>query len=242
MGSAHCVGMCGGIVVTLARTRQQAILYHGGRLLGYLSLGAIAGFLGQRFSVLHPETGSPFAKILYGFSAFLMGAYLIWIGTRVFRGKSLHGLGLGQGRVAMLLAQAWKKVLGNPDGSASALWGGVLTAFLPCGWLQSFLVGAIATQSVWKGAGFLGLFWLGTVPAMSAATWLFRTSLTRVFSRMPRVAGAVLIGVGVLSLVHRASLIPRFTQGEWSGSAQAAPISHSELEKTDAPQNKMSCH
>ena len=47
-GSAHCVAMCGGISASLGlgSTRKRYLLvYHGGRLLSYSTLGLIFGCL-----------------------------------------------------------------------------------------------------------------------------------------------------------------------------------------------------
>ncbi|RLS81019.1 MAG: sulfite exporter TauE/SafE family protein, partial [Planctomycetota bacterium] len=57
LGSAHCVGMCGGFAAviglntrsTLGNLRAQ-LVYSCGRLMSYATLGAIAGFAGQRIS------------------------------------------------------------------------------------------------------------------------------------------------------------------------------------------------
>ena len=47
LGSGHCVAMCGGLIITVARTRSALIRYHLGRLLGYCILGSLAGMLGS---------------------------------------------------------------------------------------------------------------------------------------------------------------------------------------------------
>lgn len=46
MGSMHCLGMCGAIVSVLKPTPAGVASYHLGRLLGYLSLGGLAGLAG----------------------------------------------------------------------------------------------------------------------------------------------------------------------------------------------------
>ncbi len=57
VGSLHCAGMCGVFVVMAvgpgdrgSRLRLQG-LYHGGRLVGYTTLGVIAGAVGQAVDV-----------------------------------------------------------------------------------------------------------------------------------------------------------------------------------------------
>ena len=48
LGSWHCAGMCGPIA-TLMSTRNSLWIYHLGRLISYVSMGALAGALGQVF-------------------------------------------------------------------------------------------------------------------------------------------------------------------------------------------------
>ena len=47
-----------------------------------------------------------------------------------------------------------------------ALSTGLLTAFLPCGWLYLFALKAAGTGSPLQGALFMIAFWLGSVPAL----------------------------------------------------------------------------
>jgi hypothetical protein len=47
------------------------------------------------------------------------------------------------------------------------------------------------------------MFWLGTLPALSTAPWLFKRAISPVFIRAPRVAAVLLIGVGILSVALR---------------------------------------
>lgn len=45
-GSLHCVVMCGPIRMLSGNSFLQRALYQGGRMIGYLVLGALAGFMG----------------------------------------------------------------------------------------------------------------------------------------------------------------------------------------------------
>ena len=55
---------------------------------------------------------------------------------------------------------------------------GSASVFLPCGWLYTFVLAAVATQNIWKGALVLIFFWLGTLPVMTAVSsmsqWVLR--------------------------------------------------------------------
>jgi uncharacterized protein len=56
-GSVHCAGMCGPLMLTVsgggplnASTLLRMLVYHSGRVLMYLVLGAAAGFAGHGLS------------------------------------------------------------------------------------------------------------------------------------------------------------------------------------------------
>jgi sulfite exporter TauE/SafE len=68
------------------------------------------------------------------------------------------------------LAQNFGHYLGRfPEDIQLALksfFAGAASGFLPCGWLYSFVILAITTQSAILGATLLLAFWLGTLPAL----------------------------------------------------------------------------
>ncbi|RMF69040.1 MAG: sulfite exporter TauE/SafE family protein, partial [Alphaproteobacteria bacterium] len=54
LGSGHCIGMCGGLVTALSVTETGRrggwpfqLLYHLGRTMTYVGLGALIGWLGS---------------------------------------------------------------------------------------------------------------------------------------------------------------------------------------------------
>ncbi len=62
-----------------------------------------------------------------------------------------------------------KSALGNlirAKSHTSFLGIGMLNGLLPCGLVYMAVVGAVSTGSVWKGAAYMGLFGLGTIPLM----------------------------------------------------------------------------
>src|SRR5690349_7474920 len=80
-GSLHCVGMCGGMVTASCGKNDEIMKYQFGRLLGYLSLGLIAGFLG---SFINLKELSPMAALIPGL--FIGGLFVFW-GVQNLRGK-----------------------------------------------------------------------------------------------------------------------------------------------------------
>ena len=80
---------------------------------------------------------------------------------------------------------------------------GVLTGLLPCGWLWAFVVSAAGTASAFDGAIVMGVFWLGTVPAMTGVLALGGPLIARLRARLPIVTACVLVVLGVVTLATR---------------------------------------
>lgn len=185
--------MCGGLIVATVRSRAQWAAYHFGRLFGYLCLGATAGYMGS--TLLKNQNGVHQLSLV---STLLLAAGFIFAGVRVWQRKPPHVSILPQKLINWLYRKA--------NGKAWAV--GVLTALLPCGWLHVFVLGAATTRSAFLGASFLLMFWLGTLPALSAAPWLVKRVFKPISLRAPRLAAILLLSAGILSVTAR--IIPLF--------------------------------
>lgn len=187
LGSAHCVGMCGGLVVATCRTRADWVQYQGGRLLAYAALGAGAGALSERV----------FSASALGWAQWLaagaMAVGFFAMAARAWRGETPH--------FSWVPTRWISRGFAATRGAALAPLGvGLLSAILPCGWLQSFVLAAAATRTAGGGALLLACFWLGTLPALSAAPWLARGALRPAARRAPRLTAVLLVAAGVLGL------------------------------------------
>lgn len=191
MGSLHCVSMCGGLVTASVRTRMDVAYYHVGRLMGYCALGAAAGALGKH--VLISASQGWIAWI----SSALVATALVWLGIRVWRRKPLH--------FSILPRAATQRLLRWTAGKPYSL--GAASAFLPCGWLHTFVLAAVTTQSATKGAAFLFAFWLGTLPAMISAPLLIH-GIARPLARFaPKATAILLIAAGLSSLALKSRMM-----------------------------------
>lgn len=189
LGSAHCVSMCGGLVTSLSRSSREIALYHLGRLLGYSVLGAIAGFFGRKF------LGSEVEGVISWLAALGVGLSLILIGLKSWNGGGAHFFHLPNAVLSFLYQRA----------GGNALLAGALSAFLPCGWLQSFILAAVATRSFLNGAILLLFFWLGTLPALTVAPLIIQKFLAPLARKLPRVSAILLIAAGLFSIGLKAS-------------------------------------
>lgn len=158
LGSFHCVGMCGPIALTLPvqhlggwRKMGGILLYNAGRIVTYMLLGLVFGWLGQQFYLGGWQQG-----LSIGLGVLLLAAVVFGKLTPKFK------LGWVQRTLGQLLAR-------RSTGTLFAI--GFLNGFLPCGLVYMAVAGAIATGSVWGGALFMVAFGAGTLPAMAAVAW-----------------------------------------------------------------------
>jgi sulfite exporter TauE/SafE len=183
-GSMHCIAMCGGIVSASCKSVKDSVFYHLGRALGYAILGLIAGLLGAR------TLNGSVAKPIQWVAASTVGFCLIWIGFETLRGKSVH---LPLPKILSLGVMAGMR--------KNIPWlTGFSSAFLPCSWLYSFVLAAVATQDPVHGALVLLAFWGGTVPALLFLPSLVKKTLSPIANRFPMLSGSALVLAGVLTV------------------------------------------
>lgn len=200
MGSAHCIGMCGGIgaALGLAGERRRWLLvfcYNAGRIGLYAVLGAIAGGIsaaaGAALQTALPQL-APALRTLAGLLVIAMGLYVggWWLGL-----TRLEAIGAGLWRRVRPLTQSWLP----PRNAHTALALGAAWGLLPCGLVYSSLAWAALGADPADGALRMAAFGAGTLPAMLLTTACGRTLGAQL--RRPRVrhvAGALLIVFGVL--------------------------------------------
>lgn len=163
--SAHCVGMCGGIMGALAmavpakaQSRRWLILlaYNAGRIASYTLMGFLVGLFSQQ---LIESVVAPGLRWLAGLLLIAMGLYLAdWWRGLVYLER------LGQYLWAYL--QPLGKVLMPVDSAAKGVLLGSLWGWLPCGLVYSALGYAMAQGSASGGALIMLAFGLGTLPAV----------------------------------------------------------------------------
>ena len=169
--SLHCAGMCGPLACYLAPKpgsassfTSVASLYQMGRLLSYTLIGALAGGLGMialGWVDIYQQSISrflPWVLVLF----FLMVALRV---DRFFPKPTFIAPWLGR-------MQAKANSLPRP---MAGLLVGFLTPLLPCGPLYAVFGLALMTQSPLRGAEFLLLFGLGTMPLL----WVVQSAFSR---------------------------------------------------------------
>lgn len=183
LGSLHCVGMCGPFVMLAMGSNTKTLhdgstvgigrfdrlfrlsAYHGGRLTTYIILGLAVGLLGAAAdkSGSWLGMGNTAARVV-GLVMVILGAWRLYqfafhsdqtvAHTSFFTAwtKSLIGL---------------KKRLRFESPAATSYSWGLISTWLPCGWLYVFALAAAASGGPWRAASLMFAFWIGTLPLLS---------------------------------------------------------------------------
>lgn len=173
LGSAHCLGMCGGLASALGMSTSHGgktsyiFFYNAGRLLSYTIAGAIVGSFG--FWLSQHLGAAVFLRYFAALILILLGLYLgQWFNGLIV----VERLGQKLWRVIQPLAKHLMPIRSARD----ALFVGMVWGWLPCGLVYSALIYASAQGSTAGTALVMVFFGLGTLPAM-LATGLFAKRL-----------------------------------------------------------------
>jgi hypothetical protein len=202
IGSFHCIGMCGPIVVALPLKNQNlatkiagTLLYNSGRVIIYSVLGILFGLLGRG---IHMAGFQQWTSIILG-AAMIISVLFPF----VFREKITIG-NLFSGFAARLIVRL-KKLFTNRS-YFSLLMIGLLNGLLPCGLVYVAIAGAINSGTVLSGALFMALFGIGTIPLLLIATLASDAIGQRIRFRMQKVVPYFVFFLGVLFILRGLSL------------------------------------
>ena len=205
LGSAHCIGMCGPLAISLSASSPsgQSIIgrqmfFSLGRVFTYGFCGALAGFGGAWLS-----TGSRGFVLSQSWLGILAGSLLLVMG--------LVTAGVLPKPATRLLsavpcgAFGWLKTFLTSSGWRGPLLAGVFTGFIPCGLVYAFLLKAGSSGSLWLGWLTMVAFGLGTIPLMAlvgtSGRLLSMTNRARVF----KFAAWCIVLTGAISIVRGAA-------------------------------------
>lgn len=186
--SIHCVGMCGGIMLTQSISSESknkfealkpTLLYNAGRVISYTILGAVIGAAGSAFSLSIKSKAA--VQIIAGAFMIMMGFNMAGFG--IFRKFQLH------------MPKSFCKIKGK---YSSPFVVGLLNGLMPCGPLQTMQIFALGTSSPVKGALAMFAFSLGTVPLMLAFGGLSGLLSKGYTKRLLKMSGVLVIVLGLI--------------------------------------------
>ncbi len=208
--SAHCLGMCGGIMGALtmaipadAKSKRWLILmaYNLARISSYALIGLLLGGFAQE---LMAWGGKVILRWLAGLLLIAMGLYLAnwWRGLVYLE----HA-----GRYLWAYLQPLSKKLMPVNTVSKAFALGIVWGWLPCGLVYSALVFAMAQGHAMNAAVVMLAFGVGTLPAVLLSglfaqtlnSWLQLKQLRWLFAVMIILFGIwTIIGTGMHSHNH----------------------------------------
>lgn len=225
LGSMHCIGMCGGLVTTLGMSRPSVwwtglAAYQAGRVSTYVLLGLLTGLAG---AVLTQAgwigSAQQVLAVLAGMMMVTFGIHLAGLMADPFqkiltRFSLLSGLSKWiQNAAASTQPMSWYMV-------------GFLNGLLPCGLVYAALAMALASGEIPQAGLIMLAFGLGTVPAMMFVPVLMRKLTPQMRGGFLKVAGVVLIVLGLMTAVRGADWMHAMHSGMDHGTANHGTVDH----------------
>ena len=189
--SPHCLGMCGGILLSACAGREErkaqlgaALGYNGGRTISYTTLGAVFGALGTVLTYTLSMKSMLFT---------MLGLVVALLGLNMWGLLPALPSLPGEAGTACRLPDKLRR--------QAPLLVGLLTGLMPCGALYAAWLCAMSSGSAGNGALLMLAFSLGTVPLMLLFASL-GALLPSGWTKVLRKLGAVLVtSMGVKMLI-----------------------------------------
>ena len=190
--SFHCVGMCGGILLTQTINKidsinnkkssfKIALLYNIGRIISYTIIGGIVGALGSIFSATMQIQS--FIKIIAGVFMIISGLHMI--GIKIFNKINIP---------------TFFKKSTCVNNHKNPFIVGYLSGFLPCGPLQTMQLYALSSGSLIMGASSMFVFSLGTLPIMLTFAYISSRISNSFNERIYKYAGILIVILGIFMM------------------------------------------
>jgi len=197
LASFHCVGMCGGLIVTYSAKQPTKkdkkfsfsgahLQYNLGRLISYTTIGAILGGFGSFFAINPTFTGT--ITLVAGVFMVLMGLSL------TTKHKWLEKIKL---RTPAFIAHFLFNQRHNKKPKEPFVIG-LLNGFMPCGPLQAMQLYALASGSIVNGALSMGFYALGTIPLLFGFGSFISLISQEHVKKVMKFSGIIVIALGII--------------------------------------------
>lgn len=202
LGSFHCVGMCGPIVLALPTGNVSnfylalsRIFYNIGRVFTYAFFGAVFGFFGRGITFVGFQQ-----TVTISIGVLILFYYLM---PSKFKGK-LSSTGPYQ-LLSNFIKSSFRRI--TKDGSPLSLFlFGIINGFLPCGFVYVALAGAITMGDALNGAIFMAFFGIGTIPIMLGTALLGKFLSANVRRTMNKLIPVFAIVLAILFILRGLNL------------------------------------
>ncbi len=211
VGSVHCLGMCGPLVVAYSlhvKSHSDAggqgcaivswkkglwhhMAFHSGRVLSYGILGLLAAGL------LYAVGSIDFFKEIRGGITLAGGAFMILLGFILLKIFPIPVFPISGSPKSSLWGRLFPPLFVSQKIGSKILLGAA-TGFLPCGLSWAMIVKAATTQDLARGFLTMAAFGLGTIPALFLTG--FSASYVSLRTRFlgERVAALSVVAMGLI--------------------------------------------
>jgi len=208
LGTGHCIGMCGPLIVALpGQTGRFSahLAYHAGRLITYTLIGALMGALGGGLIRLASVLGSDpmvwMARTQLGIGL-LAGLFLLFFG--------LSRLGFIAEPDWLAVASpssmpGWRGLMSrvaDRRSNGDLFLMGLILGGLPCGLSYAAFAKALSAGGMMAGAAMALVFGLGTLPGLLAVGAGAAALLRRYRRQADLLAGLIMLGMAAMLLVN----------------------------------------
>ena len=163
IGSVHCIGMCGPLVMALPISQQthfqkwqSILLYHAGKISSYAVLGILLGMFGSQLPLYGAQEN---LSIVMGSIMLLYVVYVFVIKPKLI--PRFLQFNLLYTFIVKKMGQLFQR-----KNRAVFYLIGILNGLLPCGMIYVALTSALATQNILQGGLIMTFFGIGTMPAL----------------------------------------------------------------------------
>ena len=209
-GISTCMAIVGGLILGISARHAEVhpeatawqkfrphLYFNIGRISGYAFLGGLLGALGGFFRI----SGS-FQALL----TLAVGVVMIVLGLK------LTGISPRLRESSLTLPASLAKFLGinrhqKEYSHKSAVITGALTFFLPCGFTQAMQLAAVSSGSFTRGAIIMGLFALGTAPALLSIGGLTSVIKGVIAKRFYAIVGLAVFAFGIFNVNNALTLV-----------------------------------
>ena len=193
----HCIGMCGGFVISYTtkglkegkKPHNLHLAYGIGKTLSYTFIGAGFGFVGSIIA---------FTPQMRGIAGILAGLFLVLFGLKMLNIiPGLRKLTFRTPKFLNKFISTERKKHSNP--LIIGLLNGLMIA---CGPLQAIYIMAAGTGSAVEGAKLLFVFGIGTLPVMLGFGYLTSFIGKKATHKILKFSGVVVMALGLI-MVNR---------------------------------------
>ncbi len=218
LGSFHCIGMCGPIVLALPQHEQHknikiisSLFYNIGRVITYSIIGLLFGVLGRGLFLGGIQQT---VSIITGALIIVFVAFPFLLPSKFKQSSALQ---------MPMIKRAFSNAFKMKSVAAYFILG-LINGLLPCGFVYLALSAAMLTGNAIDGALFMMMFGLGTIPAMFSMNMLGSIVSLSFRNKIKKVIPAISICVGLILILRGLNLGIPYLSPEMKHSKQETEV------------------